>query len=263
MTADILSWTSPPTLARGNAVFFLPGSLITVIFNGQPFPRDECVVPCGKPILLSLYWVLMWAPGDCEPDRMQDCANLAKTFADDVTTVEVTLDGTPLPCLTDHRVVSPVFDFLLPAPPLANPFGLEEPFLRKGVSDGYWIMLKPLSPGKHTIVVHTIADGEEYPEIWELTVAPCGGATFRRGDADGNQLVDLSDAIATLERLRIGQTLPCLDAADSDDSGILDLTDAIYTLNHLFQGGPAPPAPGPDACGADPTEDDVTCGTEC
>ena len=70
--------------------------------------------------------------------------------------------------------------------------------------------------------------------------------------------------MAILEHLVMGRTLACTDAADSDDNGILDLTDAIYTLNHLFLSGPARAAPGPDTCGADPTaDDDLTCGTEC
>jgi len=35
--------------------------------------------------------------------------------------------------------------------------------------------------------------------------------------------------------------------------GGVNITDGIYILNYLFQGGPAPPAPGPDECGPDPT----------
>ena len=249
---------------QGEAVFFLPPSLFSIIINDQPLPRTKCVIPCGKPILFPLSWVLMWAPGDCEPDRMQDCAALAGTYVDGVTIVEVTLDGTPILCPGDHRVISPVFEFVLPPPPDRNVFDLQEPLTRKGVSDGHWIMLKPLSPGKHTIVYRTLVGGEESPHIDEITVAPCDGASFRRGDADGNQMVNVTDAIATLESLRGGPALPCEDAADSDDSGLLDITDAVYTLNHLFRGGPAPSAPGPDECGADPTDaDELACGNGC
>ena len=49
---------------------------------------------------------------------------------------------------------------------------------------------------------------------------------------------------------------PCQDAADSDDNGQLNITDGVRILNYLFLGGPAPPAPGPDSCGPDPTSDD-------
>src|SRR5688572_13791887 len=251
---------------QDEAVFFLPDSLFIIVVNDEVLPNQGCEIPCGKPILLPLTWAIMWAPGDCEPGRMDDCAALARTFVDSVTITELTLDGVPLSCPGDHREVSPVFEFHLPPPaPDNNVFFLDEPLTRKAVSDGYWLLLKPLAPGKHTIVVRTAFDGEEFPRRYEITVAPCGGATFRRGDADGNQVVNLSDAVATLDRLfRGGAALPCNDAADSDDSGDLDLGDAVHTLNYLFLGGPAPPAPGPEDCGADPTGPDALgCGTAC
>jgi hypothetical protein len=82
---------------------------------------------------------------------------------------------------------------------------------------------------------------------------------FIRGDADQNLLVNLTDAVFTLNNLFTGGTEPpCLDAADADDNGLVNLTDAVVVLNHLFQGATAPPAPYPDL-GTDPTADDVSC----
>ena len=79
---------------------------------------------------------------------------------------------------------------------------------------------------------------------------------FRRGDVDGNVDIEITDAIALLGYLFTGGREPaCLDAADSDDSGELDITDAIAVLGYLFTGGRAPAAPGPETCGADPSED--------
>jgi hypothetical protein len=52
----------------------------------------------------------------------------------------------------------------------------------------------------------------------------------------------------------------CLDAADSNDSGVVDLSDAVYSLQFLFIGGPAPAAPF-GACGMDGTEDGLDCVT--
>jgi len=79
---------------------------------------------------------------------------------------------------------------------------------------------------------------------------------FRRADSDGSGTLDLTDAIAVLGRLFLGAAEPaCLDAADADDSGVLDLTDAIYSLGWQFTGGAIPPAPGPTACGPDPSTD--------
>lgn len=248
---------------QDEAVFFLPGSLIVFVINGNPVPQTQCVVPCGKPILLAISWALMWAPGDCEPERMEDCVALARSTVDQVTSVEATVDGVPIPCPENHRVASPVFDFTLPPPP--NLFSLDEPLTRKGVSDGHWLLLKPLPPGRHTILLTLFVGGEELPLLHELTVAPCDGEYFRRGDADGNQVMNLTDAVYTLSHLFQGGAAPrCQDAGDADDSGVLDLTDPIYMLNHLFRGGSTPPAPGPDLCGADPTQgDDLGCEQGC
>ena len=247
---------------QDEAVFFLPDSFLFLILVGEPLVHRGCEVPCGKPILLPLMWALTLAPGDCEPDKMEDCAALAANLLETVTISEVTLDGVPLPCPGDHREVSPVFEVNLPPPaPDNNIFSLDEPLTRQAVSDGYWLLLKPLEPGKHTLSIVAGLEGEEYTRHYEITVAAC----FRRGDADGNEVVNLSDAVTTLDRLlRAGPALPCNDAADSDDSGGLDLTDAVHTLHHLFVGGPAPPAPGPDACGEDPTAaDELGCGSGC
>lgn len=54
-----------------------------------------------------------------------------------------------------------------------------------------------------------------------------------------------------------------LDVPDANDDGKLDLSDAVFTLAHLFQGGAAPPAPGPETCGVDPTADDLSYSGAC
>ena len=83
---------------------------------------------------------------------------------------------------------------------------------------------------------------------------------FRRGDANADGAVDLSDGSRTLGHLFLGREVPpCRDAADADDSGELELTDAVFTFSHLFLGRAAPPSPGPATCGSDPTADDLDC----
>ena len=94
---------------------------------------------------------------------------------------------------------------------------------------------------------------------------PMPANSFRRGDADSTGTVDLSDAIAVLNALFLGAgPLGCPDAADADDDGALNLTDAVAVLLHLFAGGPAPPPPGPGACGRDPSPDGLEeCRAAC
>ena len=87
---------------------------------------------------------------------------------------------------------------------------------------------------------------------------------FRRGDMDGNGVVfPILDALFLLEfGFLAGPAPPCFDAADVDDNGIVfPILDALFILEFGFTDGPEPPAPGPDACGGDPTLDSLDCVT--
>ena len=75
---------------------------------------------------------------------------------------------------------------------------------------------------------------------------------FVRGEANGDQGVDISDAITILQYLfGVSNELPCLDAGDANDDGAIDLGDAIGTLNLVFGGGPAQLPPPFGQCGTD------------
>ncbi len=87
------------------------------------------------------------------------------------------------------------------------------------------------------------------------------GDLFRRGDADANGAMQLTDAVFVLLYLFSGGgEPPCMEASDADNNGALQLTDAVYVLLYLFSGGDAPPAPGPGECGPDTGDVDLGCG---
>lgn len=78
---------------------------------------------------------------------------------------------------------------------------------------------------------------------------------FKRGDIDGSLSVNLTDAIALLGYLFLGEAAPnCPDAADLDDSSKVDIADPISLLSFLFLGEAAPAIPFPNV-GLDPTAD--------
>src|SRR5262245_21547251 len=90
---------------------------------------------------------------------------------------------------------------------------------------------------------------------------PLPADSFIRGDPNLDRAIDISDAVATLGCLYLGQVCStCDDAADANDDGALDLSDAVHTLTFAFLGGapPPPPYPGP---GSDPTPDSLACAT--
>ncbi len=85
------------------------------------------------------------------------------------------------------------------------------------------------------------------------------GREFRRGDVNGDDTINLTDAIVILEYLFLGVNAPaCLDSADVDDDGAVSISDPIALLGHLFLGDAPPPPPFSEP-GGDPTDDDLPC----
>lgn len=94
-------------------------------------------------------------------------------------------------------------------------------------------------------------------------LAPLGVAAdeapFKRGDANVDGRIDISDTLRGLGILFLGDPEPdCDDALDANDDGGFDISDPISILQFLFGGGPAPPSPFPE-CGLDPTPDPLGC----
>ena len=83
-------------------------------------------------------------PGVKTEEDMRKCA---KEDQDKVNLVKVTVDGVDIPAMTDYRFQSPLFNLTLPE---NNALGVPAQETQ-GVSDGYFVMLKPLSQGEHEI----------------------------------------------------------------------------------------------------------------
>jgi hypothetical protein len=83
---------------------------------------------------------------------------------------------------------------------------------------------------------------------------------FRRGDVNRDQSFNISDVIATLGGLFLGETayLNCADASDMNDDGGVDVSDPVYGLQNQFLGGAPIPEPA-GAEGHDPTADALLC----
>jgi hypothetical protein len=147
-----------------------------------------------------------------------------------------------------------------------------------------------LTQGTHILMVKVFEGGGEHnfrvgfldetgleipgglPEI-EISLVPAEEPVrlqFKRGDADADGIINITDGIFVLNFLFIGGPAPkCRESAEPNNDGILNITDGIYILNYLFLGGPAPVAPGPKTCGPDPDPvgdpKDLGCGeyTKC
>jgi hypothetical protein len=146
---------------QSGQVWFLAGSF------GGTFDRT-CTVPTGKalffPILNAAFGA---AVGDCEPTNPGVPCDVtvlraAAAASMDPVTIEASIDGVSLRNLSDYRVQSPVFSVTLPE---GNILDVESGTYAPMVSDGYWLMLVPLSAGVHTIHVKGIITGGVFEEF--------------------------------------------------------------------------------------------------
>ena len=81
---------------------------------------------------------------------------------------------------------------------------------------------------------------------------------FLRGDANGDRVVNVTDAVVALRFLFDGGTVACEDTVDVDDDGRVNLADVARLLDYLFGSGDSPAAPFPEP-GGDPTGDELEC----
>jgi len=105
------------------------------------------IIPPGRAILFP---VINYATSYSEDPGLKTEDEMilhAKSNIDDIVKKEANIDGASLLISDKHRVQSPPFDFSFPT---NNIYGVKGGSTR-GVGDGYWIFLKPLSLGKHNI----------------------------------------------------------------------------------------------------------------
>jgi hypothetical protein len=77
-----------------------------------------------------------------------ELCNCAKDQTDNVISLDASIDGIKIDNLKQkYRVQSQLFDVMFPN---NNVFGVSAG-PSKAVSDGYWVILQPLSPGRHEI----------------------------------------------------------------------------------------------------------------
>ncbi len=87
--------------------------------------------------------------------------------------------------------------------------------------------------------------------IFALQVDSEGLAFFRRGDANDDGAINLSDASSILGALFLGDSQPsCEAASDTNGDNTVEIGDAVFLFNYLFVSGDSPAAPFP-TCGVD------------
>jgi hypothetical protein len=141
--------TRPCTVHTGQAIMFpvfnVSWSRVEANIQGNKTPGQTCLVPTQ--------------PNGTDYAALRACATAqANNATQSGAKLEAEVDGKTLQNLTNYRAVSPPPPFTFTAVK-GNPFGVCElvnncssgSLTSRAVADGFWIMLKPLSPGKHTI----------------------------------------------------------------------------------------------------------------
>ena len=159
-------------------------------FGDHAYTRS-CTIPAGKDLLITPLAGVFGELGPVgTPDGPSDCPGgpnacdvqriraLAAANVDNPQLLEVSVDDVRVQNVAQYRVTSPVFsaflchqvvDFTNPKPPpcvsdgaIADiPQGMHGPL----VSDGYFVLLNPLSPGTHTIHLKGVASRSATIEV--------------------------------------------------------------------------------------------------
>lgn len=146
-------------------VWFLAGS-----FFGSPPVTRACTIPAGKPVFFPLINTVVFKPFGYE--TLLDLRRAAADIVDTVSTLRATIDGVAIGNLTSFRVRSPSFTVIAPSDGVLPPGFTKVPGNSDAlVSDGYWLLLSPLKPGKHVLTFHAETNaGDKVDVTFNLTV---------------------------------------------------------------------------------------------
>lgn len=159
---------------QSGPVWFLPRIAGPRVFSGS----RTCTIPANTAILLEIGAYVNPYPcpdPDFEPAPGQTLYEFliagAKAFMDGVTHLEVSLDGQPIQDVMSYRYASEDLFTLTGDPSFAalDPCVTGTP--QPSISDGFFMMFKPLPPGQHTIRVYgTDIRGADKTYLYSLTV---------------------------------------------------------------------------------------------
>ena len=125
---------------QSGPVWFLAGT-----FGGAV--TRQCTIPSDRGIFLPIILGLCESATDPSLDTEEELRSCAKADQDLVIGKEITVDGINIGDLDSYRFQSPLFNLTFPENNIAG----VPPQTARAVSDGFWILLEPLSPGSHEI----------------------------------------------------------------------------------------------------------------
>lgn len=150
---------------QSGAVWFLAGT-----YESRPVHRS-CEVPAGTHIFFPVInYVATW-PNATDLNEVTACENakrVTQRLTDPAMVLTAELDGVQISRIERYRQTTPDCFNLAAAVPGAPAIVAS--------SNGYWVMLKPLSPGRHSLKFGAVLPSLQQGVVYDLLV---------RGDRSG------------------------------------------------------------------------------
>jgi hypothetical protein len=161
-------------LGQAGPVWFLAGT------NGRFRPKRTCVIPEGKYLLVPVInMIYMHPPSNTSTSTCEDLQSNVAITNDNLRSAVALLDGEPLGDVQLRRVRS------------EGCFHLDagDPTSQLAAADGFWLMIKPLPRGRHTLVIGANygAPGTAYGDMnqnFEYVLDVGGKALLGRSDVE-------------------------------------------------------------------------------
>lgn len=128
-------------VGQSGNIWFLAGS-----FNGSPIQR-RCVVPAGKMLFFPIINMVRFAPA--KGNKLSCAKAKAEAALNNDTAIDLfaTLDGQPMAAnLKQHRISSSKCFNVFAHADWSGTYNSYP-----SATDGYWLLLKPLPPGRHLL----------------------------------------------------------------------------------------------------------------
>ena len=144
-------------------VWFLAGTTCKIHSSER-----KCTIPTGKAILFPII-VSQFSFSEIPfINTDEELISYTAKDIDQYSLLEARVDGVKLYDLYKYRIQIGPFEISLPANNIWN----IRPGVTKAVSDGFWVFLKPLDDGDHTINFHGIEPHFETEVTYHITMKP-------------------------------------------------------------------------------------------
>jgi hypothetical protein len=140
--------------------------------NGEMNAERTCTIPHGKALFIPIINSEM-SPPEAPAATWNDLIGMVTGFIDSVQTVALTVDGrdvavTDAFCVHTTPVEADAPTYTMPAGGVLEMWGVA-PGTYPFYGEGYYVMLAPLSAGKHEIVLRGAAGGDGWSFATEVT----------------------------------------------------------------------------------------------